>query len=66
MFGSPYFGQWAWFTHFHPEKIASAQERYKQEIIRVWGVLESVLSKQDWLVGSKPTIADFSFIPYVD
>ncbi|EJF62121.1 thioredoxin-like protein [Dichomitus squalens LYAD-421 SS1] len=29
-----------------------------------FSVLESVLSKQEWLVGGKPTIADFSFIPW--
>lgn len=29
------------------------------------GVLEGVLSKRDWLVGGKYTIADISFVPYV-
>ena len=61
----PYFGQAAWFTFFHPEKIPSAQERYKNEIVRVLGVLEDVLSKQEWLVGGKATVSDLSFIPYV-
>ena len=50
---------------YHPEKIPSAIERYQKEILRVLGVLESVLSKQEWLVGGKLTIADLSFIPYV-
>ncbi|KAK7681826.1 hypothetical protein QCA50_015173 [Cerrena zonata] len=59
----PYFGQFVWFK-LSPEQIISAQERYKNEISRVWGVLESVLSKKDWLVGNKPTIADLSFIPW--
>lgn len=59
---SPYFGQAVWFSKFHPEKIPSAVERYQKEIIRVFGVLESVLSKQEWLVGGKMTIADISFI----
>lgn len=31
---------------------------------RVLGVLESVLSKQDWLVGGKMTVADLSFVPW--
>ena len=48
----------------HPEKIPSAIERYQKEVIRVLGVLESVLSKQEWLVGGKCTIADLSFIPW--
>lgn len=62
----PYYGQAAWFVLFHPEKIPSAQERYKKEIIRVLGVLESVLSKQTWLLGDKLTISDLSFIPWND
>ncbi|KAI0822285.1 glutathione S-transferase C-terminal-like protein [Trametes gibbosa] len=60
----PYFGQSAWFIMSHPEKIPSAIERYQNEILRVFGVLESVLSKQEWLVGGKCTIADLSFIPW--
>ena len=27
-------------------------------------MLESVLSKQEWLVGGKPTIADLSFVTW--
>ena len=50
---------------YHAEKIPSAIERYQKEIIRVLGVLESVLSKQEYLVGNKLTIADLSFITYV-
>ncbi|KAI0782721.1 glutathione S-transferase C-terminal-like protein [Abortiporus biennis] len=60
----PYFGQAAWFALFHPERIESATDRYKKEIIRVLGVLETVLSKQEWLVGGKLTIADLSFITW--
>lgn len=60
----PYFGQAAWFQHFHAEKIPSAVERYNNEIKRVFGVLDSVLSKQQYLVGDKVTVADLSFIPW--
>lgn len=62
----PYYGQAAWFARSHPEKIPSAVERYQAEIIRVLGVLESVLSKQEWLVGGKYTIADLSFLLWND
>jgi len=48
----------------HKEKIPSAIERYQKEILRVFGVLENILSKQAWLVGDKCTIADLSFIPW--
>ena len=60
----PYFGQAAWFAGYHPEKIPSAIERYNNEARRILGVLESVLSKQDWLVGGKVTIADLSFVTW--
>ena len=61
---SPYFGQSAWFQNYHAEKIPSAIERYNNEIKRVFGVLDGVLSKQKYLVGDKVTIADLSFIPW--
>ncbi|KAI0632133.1 glutathione S-transferase C-terminal-like protein [Trametes polyzona] len=60
----PYYGQAGFFLAFHPERIPSAIERYQKEVIRVLGVLESVLSKQEWLVGGKCTVADLSFIPW--
>lgn len=58
----PYFGQAVWFMKYHQEKLPSAIERYQKEILRVLGVLETVLSKQEWLVGGKLTVADISFI----
>ncbi|KAI0659291.1 glutathione S-transferase C-terminal-like protein [Cubamyces menziesii] len=60
----PYFGQAFWFKYIHSEQIPSAIERYQKEILRVFGVLESVLSSQAWLVGGKPTVADLSFITW--
>ncbi|KZT69092.1 glutathione S-transferase [Daedalea quercina L-15889] len=60
----PYFGQYFWFSRYHPDKIPSAVERYQKEALRVTGVLESVLSKQEWLVGGKCTIADLSFVSW--
>ena len=53
-----------WFQKAHPEKIPSAIERYNNEIKRVFGVLDAVLSKQKYLVGDKVTIADLSFVPW--
>lgn len=74
----PYFGQAAWFTFFHPEKLPSAQERYLKEIERVIGVLDGWLQKKTSnttttdtttndtpvLVGDKVTYADLAFVPY--
>lgn len=45
-----------------PPRIPEVIERYQKEIIRVFGVLDSVLAKQEWLVGGKCTIADISFV----
>lgn len=63
--GSPYFGQAFWFKYLHGEQIPGAIERYTKEVLRVFGVLESVLSKQEWLVGGKLSIVDMSFVTYV-
>ncbi|KAI8450717.1 glutathione S-transferase, partial [Phakopsora pachyrhizi] len=60
----PYFGQSIWFKLYHPEKVPLDVKRYKNKIKRVFSVLESALSKQDWLVGSKYTFVDLSFIPW--
>ena len=53
-----------WFQKAHPEKIPSAVERYNNEIKRVFGVLDAVLSNQKYLVGDKLTVADLSFVPW--
>ncbi|TCD63260.1 Glutathione S-transferase 2 [Steccherinum ochraceum] len=60
----PYMGQAFWFSRSHAEQIPSAVERYKNETKRHLGVLESVLLKQEWLVGGKLTIADIIFVPW--
>ncbi|KAK0515202.1 hypothetical protein JMJ35_002581 [Cladonia borealis] len=58
----PYFGQCAWFTLFHPEKLESAQTRYANELKRIVGVLDRTLKGQEWLVGDKSTYADLAFV----
>jgi len=62
----PYFGQATWFARFHREKIPSAIDRYVDEIFRVIGVLDVALEKNGtgWLVGSKCTYADLSFVTW--
>ena len=61
---SPYFGQSGWFLWQHPEKLPSAIERYQREIVRVFGVLDSVLANREWLVGGKLTVADLVFVTW--
>ncbi|KAI0720447.1 thioredoxin-like protein [Cerioporus squamosus] len=53
-----------WFIPWAPEPVSSAVERYRKEILRVWGVLDGVVAEREWLVGGKCTIADLSFIPW--
>ncbi|KAI3324126.1 glutathione S-transferase [Xylariaceae sp. AK1471] len=64
----PYYGQMGWFNYLHPEKIPSAIVRYRDEIKRVLGVLEGVLTGKpadaQWLVGNKITFADMAFFPW--
>ena len=62
----PYFGQKAWFSNYHSEKLPSAEKRYGDEIRRVVGVIDAHLKKQhtDYLVGNKVTFADLSFITW--
>jgi glutathione S-transferase len=54
----------AWFSRFHHEKLPSAIERYQKELLRVTGVLDATLQKQEWLVGNKCSYADLAFIPW--
>ncbi|RPA90165.1 glutathione S-transferase [Choiromyces venosus 120613-1] len=60
----PYYGQAAWFTRSHPEKVPSAVERYVKEIKRVLGVLDTWLADKEYLVGGRLSLADFAFVPW--
>ncbi|OQV01804.1 Glutathione S-transferase, domain-containing protein [Cladophialophora immunda] len=60
----PYYGQCAWFTHYHHENIQSAKDRYLKEVERVISVLDCWLQKHDFLVGDKCTYADLSFVTW--
>ncbi|KAL2788368.1 glutathione S-transferase [Aspergillus keveii] len=62
----PYFGQFSWFTRFHPEKVQSAIDRYLNEIRRVSGVLDGVLKDREYLVGDRFSYADAAFLPWFD
>ncbi|KAF5879005.1 putative glutathione-s-transferase gst protein [Botrytis fragariae] len=60
----PYFGQYTLFSFFHPEKISSAVDRYANEIKRVTKVLDTALEGKEYLVESKLTYADLSFVSW--
>ncbi|KAK7029382.1 Glutathione S-transferase 2 [Paramarasmius palmivorus] len=61
----PMQGQANHFVVYAPEKIPYAQTRYLNETRRLYGVLESRLSKFDYLVGNKYTIAEIKAVPWV-
>ncbi|KAH8651951.1 glutathione S-transferase [Tricladium varicosporioides] len=62
----PYFGQKAWFSNYHAEKLPSAEARYANEISRVLGVIEAHLTKKktEYLVGNKASYADLAWVTW--
>ncbi|KAL0572013.1 Glutathione S-transferase 2 [Marasmius crinis-equi] len=54
----PMQGQAGHFLNVAPEKIPYAQKRYLDEVKRLYSVLETRLSRTEWLAGDKYTIAD--------
>ncbi|KAH6659753.1 glutathione S-transferase [Truncatella angustata] len=60
----PYYGQYAWFKMFHPEKVESAIQRYQEETFRVVSVLDNILEGKEYLVGNKASYADIVFIAW--
>lgn len=38
---------------FHPEQLESAKQRYIDQIVRVWGVLDGLLKGKQYLFGDK-------------
>lgn len=63
----PYFGQLGWFVRLHPEKIPSAIQRYRDEVIRVNGVIDLHLEKTGnaHIMGNECTYVDLMFVPYM-
>ncbi|KAI8716336.1 hypothetical protein NCS52_00926800 [Fusarium sp. LHS14.1] len=59
----PYFGQAVWF-HRCPDDIPVVKQRYIEQTVRVFEVLETVLKDREYLVGDKCTYADLSFVPW--
>ncbi|KAL1977721.1 hypothetical protein VTN31DRAFT_580 [Thermomyces dupontii] len=60
----PYYGQGAWFLFRHHEYLPSAISRYREEIRRMIGVMDTILADKEYLVANRCTIADLGFIPW--
>lgn len=65
----PMFGQAGWFLRSAPEPVPLAIERYRNESLRLTGLLEARLAVSPWLAGQTYSIADimhFSWLRIAD
>jgi GST-like protein len=60
----PMFGQYNHFNRYAPEKIPYAIERYRKETLRLYGVLDTQLTKGEYICGDY-SIADIAIYPWV-
>ncbi len=61
----PMLGQNHHFTHFAPQPVPYAIERFQQETKRLYGVLNTQLEKNVYLSGEHYSIADIATYPWV-
>jgi GST-like protein len=61
----PMLGQTHHFRIYAPEKIEYAVNRYTNEAKRLYGVIDTQLSKHAWLAGDEYTIADIATFPWL-
>ena len=59
----PMFGQSNHFSHYAPEKIAYAIDRYNNECLRLYNVMDKRLNEADYLAGDY-SIADIATFPW--
>ena len=61
----PMLGQSNFFHHYCPEKVPYAINRYKNEVGRIYNILDNQLIKNSFLAGEKYTIADIAVWPWI-
>ncbi|CAG2143257.1 Disulfide-bond oxidoreductase YfcG [Cupriavidus yeoncheonensis] len=61
----PMLGQANHFRLYAPEKIEYAVNRYTNEAKRLYGVIDTRLSRHEWLAGEQYTIADIATFPWL-
>lgn len=61
----PMLGQNHYFTHYAPQPVPYAIERYQTETKRLYGVLNTQLEKKPYLAGDHYSIADIATYPWV-
>ena len=63
---APNLGQFGHFTVFAKEKVPYAIDRFKQEVDRLFGVMEDQLAKNTFLAGAEYSIADIASWPWIE
>ena len=61
----PMMGQHGHFKLYAPERIAYATDRYRKEVLRLFGVMDRRLADNDYLAGEEYSIADIACFPWV-
>ncbi|WP_158809923.1 glutathione S-transferase family protein [Beijerinckia sp. L45] len=56
----PYSGQCVHFSHFAPEKLPYAVNRYRREVERHYAILDERLAKTPYMLGDTYTIVDMA------
>jgi len=62
----PMSGQYGHFHIYAPETIPYARERYKNEVERLLGVLNTRLAGRAFILGAQYSIADMAAYPWID
>lgn len=61
----PMLGQNHHFTHYAPQPVPYAIERFQQETKRLYGVLNTQLTKNAYIAGDTYSIADIATYPWI-
>ena len=61
----PMLGQHHHFHHFNPGKSKYAEDRFFENSIRVYKVLDKILNKNNFLSGEEYSIADIATFPWI-
>ncbi|MCR6495261.1 glutathione S-transferase C-terminal domain-containing protein [Thermomonas sp. S9] len=59
-------GQYGHFHVYAPEDVPYAKARYRNEALRLLGVLETRLAGREWIAGAGYSIADMAAYPWIN
>ncbi|MFZ5607573.1 MAG: glutathione binding-like protein [Pseudomonadota bacterium] len=62
----PMTGQYGHFHVYAPEDVPYAKARYRNEALRLLGVLETRLAGREWIAGAGYSIADMAAYPWIN